>query len=51
MTEEKEPYGAVPPYNEEGIHRRESKVDPIVEAAELYGDVATAEEYGYVTRG
>lgn len=29
----------------------ESKDGRIAEAAELYGDVATAEEYGYVKRG
>jgi amino acid transporter len=31
--------------------RRESKSGRIQEAGELYGDLATAEEYGYVTRG
>jgi amino acid transporter len=29
----------------------ESKSGRITEAADLYGDVETAEEYGYVTRG
>ena len=29
----------------------ESKTGRITEAADIYGDVQTAEEYGYVTRG
>ena len=42
--------GASPAYD--GPRRRSSVKDPrIGEAAELYGDVQTAEEYGYVSRG
>ncbi|KAI9784564.1 MAG: hypothetical protein M1839_001786 [Geoglossum umbratile] len=42
--------GVSPAYD--GPRRRSSVKDPrIGEAAELYGDVQTAEEYGYVSRG
>jgi hypothetical protein len=53
MSAEKELYNntAAPAYDDHQTQRRESKVDRIAEAAELYGDIATAEEYGYVTRG
>lgn len=43
---------------ENGVHPQyvdpygvESKQGRITEAAALYGDIQTAEEYGYVTRG
>lgn len=29
----------------------ESKTGRMTEAADIYGDIETAEEYGYVTRG
>jgi amino acid transporter len=54
---EKEPEYAVDPspdhhYNSEEVNkmeaRRGSKVN---EASDLYGDIQTAEEYGYVSRG
>jgi amino acid transporter len=54
---EKEPEYAVDPTLEPNYHadeatkieaRRGSKVN---EASDLYGDVQTAEEYGYVSRG
>lgn len=32
-------------------HRRGSKAVAVGEAADIYGDVATAENYGYVERG
>lgn len=42
---------AVPPY-ESGLDRIvEDKGIRIGEAADMYGDLDTAEEYGYVTRG
>ena len=37
-------------YVEEGRHGRKEAAN-IQEAGELYGDLATAEEYGYVVRG
>lgn len=56
---EKEPYGhspegkysnESPPY-EDPSSVVERKGGRIGEAADMYGDVATAEDYGYVTRG
>jgi len=47
---EKAEKDASPAYD--GQRRRSSIKDPrIGEAAELYGDIQTAEEYGYVSRG
>jgi len=48
---EKQPEYGVDPANEEATKlaaRRGSKAN---EASDLYGDIQTAEEYGYVTRG
>lgn len=54
---EKEPYTTAatdkysnesPPYDDPS---RVAKGGPIGEAADMYGDVATADEYGYVHRG
>lgn len=53
---EKDTYNVEESYS--GAHPRyvdpsgvESKEGRIAEAAALYGDIQTAEEYGYVTRG
>lgn len=42
--------GESPPY-EDPARITEEKGVRIGEAADLYGDLATAEDYGYVTRG
>lgn len=53
---EKEPYsiGESAPNDNGDAHYAEPSADKhgqIAEAAELYGNLQTAEEYGYVTRG
>ena len=39
-----------PPIYAQGVGHHENKIG-ISEGADLYGDVATAEDYGYVARG
>lgn len=56
---EKEPYRSPegeysnesPPIYDDPAGVVETKGTRIGEAADMYGDVATAEDYGYVTRG
>lgn len=44
------PYGhESPEYQDKNVARRGSVA--VGEAADLYGDIQTAEEYGYVARG
>lgn len=43
--------GEAPPYDNNMERIVEDKGMRIGEAADLYGDIGTAEEYGYVTRG
>ncbi|KAK5008562.1 hypothetical protein LTR60_005416, partial [Cryomyces antarcticus] len=55
MEHEKQQYtlgGDVPEYESKGGVRDARKGSIMLgEAADLYGDIATAEEYGYVSRG
>lgn len=58
MVADKDAYNVDESYNGNGAHPQyvdpsgvESKEGRITEAAALYGDIQTAEEYGYVTRG
>ena len=53
---EKESYnetygGETPPYDTDAQKIVENKGIRIGEAADMYGDLETAEDYGYVTRG
>lgn len=50
---EKEQYsiGESPPNDNDNAETKADKHGQIAEAAELYGNLQTAEEYGYVTRG
>ena len=57
---EKDPYnahghetygGETPPYDTDAQKIVESKGIRVGEAADMYGDLQTAEDYGYVTRG
>ena len=43
--------GEAPPYESSADRVVEDKGIRIGEAADMYGDLDTAEEYGYVTRG
>lgn len=47
--------GVTPPPDEKDLsppHKHSNGTDPsVAEAAGMYGDIATAEEYGYVHRG
>ena len=53
--DEKAPYtasgGEAPPYNDHVDRVTADKGVRIGEAADMYGDLQTAEEYGYVSRG
>jgi hypothetical protein len=40
-----------PPFYSEPTATYDSKGNGVAEAADLYGDLATAESYGYVARG
>ncbi|TKA72074.1 hypothetical protein B0A49_08693, partial [Cryomyces minteri] len=55
MENEKQQYslgGDVPEYESKGGVRDARRGSVMLgEAADLYGDIATAEEYGYVSRG
>ena len=57
MESEKAGYasGDTPPYEKRGSHNAEELIENkglrIGEAADNYGDLQTAEEYGYVSRG
>lgn len=50
MSYEKDQY-AIGGENSSDGYVNERKPSAIGEAADIYGDVATAEEYGYVERG
>ena len=45
------PGGETPPYENNMDRVVEDKGIRMGEAADMYGDLSTAEEYGYVTRG
>ena len=53
MAKEMEMYdmGPVSRLSDDGTDCNDSMANRLDEAADIYGDIATAEDYGYVNRG